>query len=269
MERAIPGQPRWAELAAPHLARYLAAAEHVRSRRVLDAGSGAGYGAALLKAAGAVAVQGVDADADAVCQARQRFAAPGLDFHVDDCETLATLASPFDVICCFEVIEHLQRPERFLAQAARLLAADGLLLVSSPDRAATPPFVTGQPRNSFHVHEWYGDEFRALLLGSFAEVELRVQVESIAVESRRTAVAALREGLMWSNPLLVFLWRKLRFGKGQRAWTRLAGLAAPAPADYPIVPAPLASVFGTPAYHFALCRGGRRMSPSPSGRAPE
>jgi hypothetical protein len=41
VERAEPGTPQWAELAAPHLARYLFAAERVGGRRVLDLGSAA------------------------------------------------------------------------------------------------------------------------------------------------------------------------------------------------------------------------------------
>ena len=49
VERAVPGEAIWGELSAPHLARYLAAAEYAKGRRVLDAGSGAGYGASMLK----------------------------------------------------------------------------------------------------------------------------------------------------------------------------------------------------------------------------
>ncbi len=73
VERAEPGTPQWAELAAPHLARYLFAAERVAGRRVLDLGSGAGYGAAVLRCAGAAAVLGVDADATAVVWAWRKW----------------------------------------------------------------------------------------------------------------------------------------------------------------------------------------------------
>src|ERR1051325_4257955 len=120
VERAVPGEFEWSQLSAPHLARYLAAAELAKGSRVLDAGSGAGYGAALLKLAGAVSVQGAELDPDTVRQSHDHFAGAGVEFVVDDCELLEKVAGPFDLICCFEVIEHLQRPERFLRRAAEL-----------------------------------------------------------------------------------------------------------------------------------------------------
>ena len=172
-ERAVPGDPLWAELAAPHLARYLFAVDFGRGLRVLDAASGSGYGARLLRSGGAAAVVGVDLDVAAVAEAQSRFGGDGVEFLIDDCETLERLSGPFDLICNFETIEHLERPERFLAAAARLLAPGGTLLTSTPDRAVSPPPVAGRPRNRFHVHEWFREEFRQLLSPHFAEIEIR------------------------------------------------------------------------------------------------
>lgn len=255
VERAMPGGTEWSELAAPHLARYLMAAEFTADRRVLDAGSGAGYGAAILRAGGAAVVLGVDVDAGAVAAARERFAAPHLSFAVDDCESLERVDGGWDVICCFEAIEHLQQPESFLARAGRLLAADGVLLVSTPDRAGTPAFVAGRPRNRFHEHEWFTAEFVAMLRRHFHDVELRVQVETAALQARIAAVAAVREGLTACNPVAAFAWRKWPFRrKADRGWNRLQGLAAPGLADFPIVPAALATVYGTPRFNVGICR---------------
>src|SRR5690242_18745766 len=106
-ERAVPGTVEWAELGAPHLARYLFAVDYARGRRVLDAGTGSGYGAALLKMHGADSVRAIDIDAETIRQAEERFALEGVTFAVDDCETLAQTAGPFDLICNFENIEHL------------------------------------------------------------------------------------------------------------------------------------------------------------------
>jgi len=255
VERAVPGDATWAELAAPHLARYLFAAAYAQGVRALDAGTGSGYGARLLKQAGATQVTAIDIDPAAIAHAQRHFAAEGLNFLVDDCQGLERTGGPFDLICNFENIEHLPEPERFLAAAARHLAPDGLLIVSSPDRAASPAFIAGRPRNPFHHHEWYRHEFQALLQRHFAAVDLRVQVESTGMAARRAAVAALREGLLWCNPLAMLLWRKLPWAtKAQRGWKRLDQLAAAAPADFPVVEAATAELWGRSAFHVALCR---------------
>jgi SAM-dependent methyltransferase len=255
VERATPGMEDWAELAAPHLARYLMAADLTAGRRVLDAGSGVGYGAAILCAGGAALVLGVDVDPVAVAEAQRRYGAVNLSFVEDDCEQLDGVEGGWDVICCFEAIEHLQHPDAFLARAGRLLATDGVLLVSTPDRDGTPPFRDGRPRNRFHRHEWFTDEFVAMLRRHFHDVELRVQVETNALQARRAAVAAVREGLTFCNPLSAFIWRKWPLRrKTDRAWSRLQGLAAPGLADYPIVPAALAAVYGKPRFNLGVCR---------------
>jgi SAM-dependent methyltransferase len=256
VERAVPGEPEWAELSAPHLARYLFAADYARGHRVLDAGTGSGYGAVLLRACGAAAVDAVDIDATTIEQARRRFGDAGVHFYVDDCERLEQAVGPFDLICCFENLEHLQYPDRFLAAAARVLVPTGVLLISTPDRAVTPPFVDGRPKNPFHVHEWYWEELRGLLAVHFREIELRLQIQTIALERRIEAVTALRQRLLWGNPLLTLLWRHLPFLFSRRGqpWKQLAGLAAPTIADYPILPAATAALFGTPWFHVAICR---------------
>lgn len=254
VERATPGEANWAELSAPHVARYLFASAYVAGKRVLDAGTGSGYGAALLKSSGAASVLAVDIDTDAIAAASAKFATDRLQYIVDDCEILERATGPFDVICNFENIEHLPHPEKFLAAAAKRLSSDGVLLTSTPDRNSTPPFVNGKPANPFHVNEWYEPEFRKLLEASFGEIEMRIQVRSAALQSRADAVAALRDALVWSNPLSLLAFRKLR-GSGQnRPWKKLAGLAAPGVGDFPIVPAAVASVYGESWFHLAICR---------------
>jgi SAM-dependent methyltransferase len=254
VERATPGEANWAELSAPHVARYLFASAYAAGKRVLDAGTGSGYGAALLKASGAASVLAVDIDADAIQSAAAQFATDGLQYIIDDCQKLEQAVGPFDVICNFENIEHLPHPEKFLAAAATRLSPGGALLTSTPDRASTPAFVDGKPANPFHVHEWYGPEFRKLLEATFEDIEMRVQVRSAALQSRAEAVSALRDALVWSNPLSLLAFRKFR-GSGQnRPWKKLAGLAAPGIGDFPIVPAAVASVYGESWFHLAICR---------------
>ncbi len=68
-ERLIPDRQREELLYAEHVARYRFAAYFAPARRVLDAGSGEGYGTAILAAAGAASVVGLDVDDEVVSAA--------------------------------------------------------------------------------------------------------------------------------------------------------------------------------------------------------
>jgi SAM-dependent methyltransferase len=258
-ERLGPGTVSWNDDSPSHLARYYFASEFVGGQRVLDAGTGLGYGAAILKMAGAGSVLGVDIDATSVERARTTYRIDGLEYLVDDCEELGRAEGPFDVICNFENIEHLNHPERFLEAAARLLTDDGVLLCSTPDRA-TSTWVNGRPINPYHVNEWYRDEFAELLSRSFADVDLRCQVETTTYILRRKAILNLNQHLMylWSRPVLR-LSRALGklVGKGQ-SWPPIVDLVAPAPTDYPVVRHAIADIVGQSTCHVAVCRSPRR-----------
>jgi SAM-dependent methyltransferase len=236
-----------------HLARYLYATNFATGRRVLDAGTGLGYGAALLRESGAREVVAVDIDERTVEKARANYRQEGLIFLVDDCETFSKVQGPFDVICSFENIEHLRNADRFVESASRLLADDGVLLCSSPDRASTNSvWEDGKPTNPFHVCEWYRDEFRGLLSRGFEEIDLRSQVISLTALLRLQAVANLHRALRPSRVL-----GKLLVGRGPDSFD-VSGLAAMSSLDYPIVPHSIAAAMGKPWSHYALCRRPRR-----------
>jgi protein-L-isoaspartate O-methyltransferase len=85
VERAVPGTSVWRSLHADHLARYYHAAGMVEGRRVLDAGTGPGYGAALLKASGAAEVEAIDFDEGTIRSAEREYGSAGVRFILDDC----------------------------------------------------------------------------------------------------------------------------------------------------------------------------------------
>lgn len=253
VEQTGPQLPEWPQLSGPHVSRYLFAAGFAPGKRVLDAGCGIGYGSVLLRDAGAAGVTAVDLNPDILRQAADRYQNSGVDFKVDDCQTLCAVNGPFDLICSFEQIEHLPQPRQFLASALRLLAPGGVLLVSTPERDASD-FTDGKPRNPFHVQEWRRDEFRQLLAEFFGNIDLRVQIRATALESRLAGVAELRRYLSWANPVAKFIWRNLLRNDDGPAWNRLKLLAAAGPADYPIVSAVAAPILGTPQFNVGICR---------------
>jgi len=118
---------------------------------VLDAGSGEGYGAALL-AEVAARVVGIDR-AEAVRVAAARHRAPGLEFRAHDLERLGALGERFDLVVSFQVIEHVRDPVGFLRALARL---GGALVVTTPNR------LMSVSENPYHLREWTATELLAL-----------------------------------------------------------------------------------------------------------
>lgn len=172
-ERFIPDQMGEGMVAAEHLCRYWWAAQFARGRRVLDAGCGIGYGSNMLAEAGAPRVQGVDIS-QPVIEAAGQGAAPGVTFTTGDVAALDFEADSFDLVVCFEVIEHVEDSDVVLDELARVLAPGGLLLISSPNRDR---YVPGNPP---HRHEFLPDELRAALERRFERARLLRQHDWLA-----------------------------------------------------------------------------------------
>lgn len=167
-ERFTPECER--EIWYEHWHRYAFARGLARGRRVLDAACGEGYGSALL-AEVAAEVVGIDISEAAVTHARRRYASrPRLDFKCGDAAALPFADSSFDLVVSFETLEHLAEQEALVAGFARVLADDGILVLSSPDKR-TYSDATGF-RNEFHVRELYREELLDLLAPHFPSCRL-------------------------------------------------------------------------------------------------
>lgn len=167
-ERFAPKEMHGQLLEAEHLARYRWAATLATGKRVLDAGCGTAYGTALLAAAGATEVVGVDL-AEGVLDSVRAEMPESVELRVADLTDLEIEDASFDLVVCFEVIEHFEEPQAVLDQLARVLAPGGVLLVSSPNRGVYPP---GNPH---HHHEFKPDELAADLGRRLANVRLMRQ----------------------------------------------------------------------------------------------
>jgi SAM-dependent methyltransferase len=179
-ERVIPGQVD-ADLLNEHLARYAFAARLARGKRVLDAGCGAGYGAADL-AQSALSVVGADIAAEAVTFARERYRLPYLEFEQASCTALPHRDGAFDLVVAFEVIEHLPAWRDFLLEVRRVLAPTGQFIVSTPNKLYYAESRRRAGANPFHAHEFEFDEFRSELSAIFPHISLFLEnhVEGVA-----------------------------------------------------------------------------------------
>ena len=99
-------------------------------------------------------------DEPTVEHARERY---GHDFQVADLAKLPFEDDSFDLVVCFETIEHVADARRVVAELRRVLVDDGMLVISTPNPAE---YVV---ENEFHVREFTPDEFAELLDDHFPE----------------------------------------------------------------------------------------------------
>ncbi len=172
---------------AEHVSRYQWAAQVAGGRSVLDAGCGTAYGSRLLAAGGAREVVGVDI-ASSVLEA----VAPGMPQSVrlqsGDLSRLDLEDDRFELVVCFEVIEHVEDPGTVLDELVRVLAPGGVLLVSSPNRGVYPP---GNPH---HLHEFVPSELEAELSARLANVHLLRQRDYLVSAIVSDATGARGDG---------------------------------------------------------------------------
>jgi SAM-dependent methyltransferase len=142
IERIAPGF--FAEaFVAEHLARYRWAIRYITGLKVLDLACGTGYGAGVLRAK-ACQVVSVDINADALEFGRARY---GLHAVRADAEALPFAGGSFGAVVSFETVEHLANPGRFLAELARVLRPDGIVVLS------TPNLERSAGNNPYHLNE--------------------------------------------------------------------------------------------------------------------
>ncbi len=182
-ERCVPWAPN-VQVIYEHYHRYLWAQALVSGRKVLDLGSGEGFGSALLRDV-AREVVGIDVDPLTVEHSRLNYAGPGLEFRVASATDLSDFPDDsFEAIVAFEVIEHIREQETVLSELARVLAPGGLVIMSTPERREYSE-ATGH-ENPFHERELTQHEFRELLGRHFGSLEMF---------SQRTATGSRIEAL--------------------------------------------------------------------------
>jgi len=162
-ERFMP--EREGEIWYEHWHRYALASQLCRHCTVLDVACGEGYGSAMV-AEGAARVIGVDISADAVRHAKSRYGHhANLEFISASCDCLPFPDASFDLAVSFETIEHIETQQAFIAELARVLRPDGVLILSSPNKHLYSD--AHDYHNEFHVRELYRNELEELLCAAF------------------------------------------------------------------------------------------------------
>lgn len=161
-----------------HFIRYELVKPFVSNKIVLDIASGSGYGADMLAQAGAKKVVGIDIDEGAITEAQKRYGSNQIEFKVgkkiEGAEKLDINDKSIEVIACFETIEHIEDYKAFLQELTRVLTAEGVAFISTPNRD-----VFGQ-KNPFHIKEFTKQEFIDELQAYFKYVTILEQSNGLA-----------------------------------------------------------------------------------------
>ncbi|MBI2885246.1 MAG: methyltransferase domain-containing protein [Candidatus Omnitrophica bacterium] len=159
---------------AQHLCAYEFARPHLLGKRVLEVGFGEGYGSHWM-ADLAREVVGIDIVAGNVPRAQARYQRPNLQFRHMDATALDFPSGSFDVVCSFQVIEHVPEPQllAYLREIFRVLTPQGVFCVSTLNLANS--MKPGRPYQKliYHEKEFTGPELDALLRQVFPSVDMR------------------------------------------------------------------------------------------------
>ena len=207
---------RWSKIASflEFVIRQTGREHPHRTLRILDVGCGRGWLTNLATAYGSC--EGIEPVAGVVEHARRMF--PHIRFEAGTPETVLARPdfTPFDVVLCSEVIEHVPHPQKpgFVNQLARLLTPDGYLILTTPRGDVWDEWRQIAPPNQ-PVEDWVTEQQLGQLLagGGFHHVGLeRIPIE---VPSLRYIPAATAHEYRTLNLLPIYqVWACRRAATG-------------------------------------------------------
>lgn len=173
-----------------HAASYQFAEKFCENKEVLDLGCGSGYGSFRI-ANIARRVCAVDVAGDAIQYAVEKYARSNLTFsQIAPDVALPYQSNSFDVVLSFQVIEHVSNHHEYLAEAARVLKKNGVLVLITPDRKHRL-FPMQKPWNRWHLREYGMKELSEVVAERFEvkqALEMGARKDVAAVELNRYQV---------------------------------------------------------------------------------
>lgn len=173
---------------AEHMARYRLAMQFAVGKTVLDLGCGAGYGAFRMSRTAKLVV-GIDQNTDAIDYAREHYGGHGHGhpiFTRSQIERIAPssnimgihlepmLLRKFDVVTSFEVMEHMEDPNRLLTTARKFMhKKTSILILSVPFYHRTGR--ASEEDNPYHHWVWDLPGLVELMRKHFNHIDIWVQ----------------------------------------------------------------------------------------------
>lgn len=128
----LPGSGATQEQLSMLCKRYRVAGDLAEGKDVLEVACGPGIGLGYLAKRARRVVAG-DYDPKMIEIARDHYG-PRIEIHQMDAQHLPFDSGTFDVVLLLEAIYYLPQPERFLAEARRVLRDNGILFICSANR---------------------------------------------------------------------------------------------------------------------------------------
>ena len=133
-----------------HLGRYYFASDLLKNyKNVLDVACADGYGTKVLSQ-NINNVVGIDRNEEYLHIARTEYSGDNIIYeciNVDD----ESITGIYDGIVCFETLEHLKYPQKFLQNLYNILDENGVMILSVPN-SEYEIIEDGKNKDSFHLH---------------------------------------------------------------------------------------------------------------------
>ena len=135
--------------------RYSFISKFVKGKKVLELGSGYGFGCDILKRSGATSIIGIELNKEYYDYAVSNYG-ENCKFINCNCLDVPLPNNSLDIILGFEIIEHLHQNNRgkFVKECSRLLKKGGIIIISTPNRKVVEAWKgTGRQMSIYHKGE--------------------------------------------------------------------------------------------------------------------
>lgn len=191
MERIIVERPDFygQDMIKRHIDRYAWALNYLdASDSVLDLCCGTGYGAKMISEKCRGEVLGLDVNKEAIAYAKEKYENKHVKYAVedltDDKGLLYMMHLRFRAITLIEAIEHfdLTQAQKIILTAAKMLAPDGTLIITTPDKNQTEIY------NHYHRLEYNVQELKELVSKLFNIIECKIESKFIYLVGKQNGI---------------------------------------------------------------------------------
>jgi cyclopropane fatty-acyl-phospholipid synthase-like methyltransferase len=138
---------------------------------------------------------GIDINEDTINYANKTYGGENRKYSQGN---IIEIKGQYDIITCFETIEHITKEEGFLAlkNLKKCLKPNGILFISTPKKLPQEELSPG--RAEFHKFEYTYEDFLTLLNDFFARPIIFSQTDEVITIGNYKAVWTYI-GLCWNN----------------------------------------------------------------------